>query len=78
MFIYIVMAAARPSSKTGHKTCIHRYRYLGDKRVTPVMTVGKKMIGYVDGQPVLDSNGREIPFKQIGELRVPPEPIKKK
>ena len=71
------MPAQKPGT-TGHKTCIHRFRYLGDKKVTPVMTVGGKMIGYVDGVAVVDHTGREIPFKQIGELRIPPEPPKKK
>ena len=71
------MAAQKPGT-VGYKTCIHRFRYLGDKKVTPVMTVGGKMIGYVDGAPVVDATGREIPFKQIGELRIPPEPPKKK
>lgn len=66
------------SGTPGHKTCIHRYRYLGDKKVIPVMTVGRKMIGYVDGVPVLGPDGKELAFKQIGELRIPPEPPKKK
>jgi hypothetical protein len=30
---------------------------------------GRKMIGYVDGEAVVDVNGKEIPFKMIGELR---------
>jgi hypothetical protein len=30
---------------------------------------GRKMIGYVDGEAVVDANGKSIPFKQIGELR---------
>jgi hypothetical protein len=30
---------------------------------------GRKMIGYVDGEAVVDANGKEIPFKMIGELR---------
>ena len=70
--------APQKHGPAGHRTCIHRFRYLGDKKVIPVMSVGGKMIGYVDGVPVTDATGREIPFKQIGELRVPPEPPKKK
>lgn len=70
--------APQKHGPTGHRTSVHRFRYLGDKRVVPVMTTGRKMIGYVDGVPVLDSNGNELPFKQIGELRIPPEPPKKK
>jgi len=53
----------------GTRSSRHRYRYLGDKKVQPVMTKGGKMIGYVDGEAVVDENGREIPFKKIGELR---------
>lgn len=61
-------------AKVGHgspgtRSSRHRYRYLGDKRVFPVMTKGGKMIGYVDGEAVVDENGREVPFKKIGELR---------
>jgi hypothetical protein len=41
---------------------------LGDKRVIPVQS-GNKMIGYVDGEAVVDANGKEMPFKMIGELR---------
>jgi len=29
------------------------------------MTTGGKMIGYVDGEAVVDKDGREIPFKKI-------------
>ena len=57
------------SGTPGHKNSKHRFRYLGDKKVQPVMTRGGKMIGYVDGEAVVDANGREIPFKKIGELR---------
>jgi hypothetical protein len=71
------MGAAKTSSKPGHKNCIHRFRYVGDKRVTPVQQ-GNRMIGYVDGQAVCDANGRELNFKQIGELRTPPEEPKTK
>jgi hypothetical protein len=39
---------------------------------------GNRMIGYVDGQAVCDANGRELNFKQIGELRTPPEEPKTK
>jgi len=53
----------------GTRSSRHRYRYLGDKRVMPVMTKGSKMIGYVDNEAVVDENGREVPFKKIGELR---------
>ena len=71
------MGAVKISSKPGHKNCIHRYRYLGDKRVMPVQQ-GNRMIGYVDGQAVCDANGRELTFKQIGELRAPVEELKTK
>jgi hypothetical protein len=57
------------SGTPGHRNSRHRFRYLGDKRVIPVMTGGGKMIGYVDGEAVVDVNGREVPFKKIGELR---------
>jgi len=53
----------------GHRNSRHRFRYLGEKRVIPVMTKGGKMIGYVDGEAVVNQDGREIPFKKIGELR---------
>jgi len=53
----------------GHRNSKHKFRYLGEKRVYPVMTKGGKMIGYVDGEAVTDRDGREIPFKKIGELR---------
>lgn len=53
----------------GHRNSKHRFRYLGEKRVYPVMTKGGKMIGYVDGEAVTDNDGREIPFKKIGVLR---------
>lgn len=53
----------------GHRNSVHKLRYLGDKRVYPVMTKGGKMIGYVDGEAVVNNEGREIPFKKIGELR---------
>jgi len=53
----------------GTRSSRHRFRYLGEKRVVPVMTKGGKMIGYVDGEAVVDANGKEIPFKMIGELR---------
>ena len=53
----------------GHRNSRHKFRYLGEKRVYPVMTKGGKMIGYVDGEAVTDKDGREIPFKKIGELR---------
>jgi len=57
-------------AKTGSsKNSKQRFRYLGDKKVQPVMTKGGKMIGYVDGEAVVDAQGREIPLKQIGELR---------
>ena len=63
-------APAKVGSGTpGHKNSKHRYRYLDDKRVQPVMTRGGKMIGYIDGEAVVDKDGREIPFKKIGELR---------
>jgi len=65
------------ASRTGFKNCIHRYRYLGDKRVTPVRQ-GNRMIGYVDGQAVCGADGRELNFKQIGELRIAPEDPKAK
>ena len=71
------MGATKSSSKPGHKNCIHRFRYLGDKRVTAVQQ-GNRMIGYVDGQAVCDAHGRELNFKQIGELRTPPEELKAK
>ena len=71
------MGATKSSSKPGHKNCIHRFRYLGDKRVTAVQQ-GKRMIGYVDGHAVCDAHGRELNFKQIGELRTPPEEPKAK
>lgn len=53
----------------GHRNSRHRYRYLGDQKVQPVMTRGGKMIGYINGEAVVDKEGREIPFKKIGELR---------
>jgi len=53
----------------GHRNSRHRFRYVGDKKVQPVMTKGGKMIGYIDGEAVVDKDGREIPFKKIGELR---------
>lgn len=53
----------------GHRNSRHRFRYLDDKRVYPVMTTGGKMIGYIDNEAVVDKDGREIPFKKIGELR---------
>lgn len=59
---------AKATAVPGFRTSRHRYRYLGDKRVIPVQS-GKKMIGYVDGEAVVDANGKEIPFKMIGELR---------
>lgn len=62
-------APAKTSGTVGYKTSKHRFRYLGDKKVQPVMTRGGKMIGYVDGEAVVDRDGREIPFKKIGELR---------
>jgi hypothetical protein len=71
------MGAAKVSSKPGNRSCIHRYRYLGDKRVMPVQQ-GSRMIGYVDGQAVCGPDGRELNFKQIGELRVPVEEPKAK
>ena len=57
------------SGSPGHRNSRHRFRYVGDKKVQPVMTKGGKMIGYVDGEAVVDKDGREIPFKKIGELR---------
>lgn len=60
------MSGSKPTTSKNSKL---RFRYLGDKKVQPVMTVGGKMIGYVDGEAVVDKNGKEIPFKQIGELR---------
>jgi hypothetical protein len=36
------------------------------------------MIGYVDGQAVCGADGRELNFKQIGELRIAPEDPKAK
>jgi hypothetical protein len=57
------------SGAPGTRSSRHRHRYLGEKRVYPVMTTGRKMIGYVDGEAVVDANGKEIPFKMIGELR---------
>jgi hypothetical protein len=71
------MGAAKVSSKPGHKNCVHRYRYLGDKRVLPVQQ-GNRMIGYVDGQAVCGPDGRELNFKQIGELKAPVEELKTK
>lgn len=60
------MSGSKPTISKNSKL---RFRYLGDKKVQPVMTVGGKMIGYVDGEAVVDKDGKEIPFKQIGELR---------
>jgi len=57
------------SGSPGCRNSRHRFRYIGDKKVQPVMTKGGKMIGYVDGEAVVDKDGKEIPFKQIGELR---------
>jgi hypothetical protein len=57
------------SGSPGYRNSRHRFRYLGDKRVYPVMTKGGKMIGYINGEAVVDINGREVPFKKIGELR---------
>jgi len=57
------------SGAPGTRSSRHRFRYVGDKKVQPVMTKGGKMIGYVDGEAVVDKDGKEIPFKQIGELR---------
>ena len=60
--------AAKATAVPGFRTSRHRYRFLGEKRVIPVRS-GRKMIGYVDGEAVVDANGKEIPFKMIGELR---------
>jgi hypothetical protein len=65
------MGAAKVSSRPGARTCIHRFRYLGEKLVKPVLFKGK-ICGHIDGELVLDSNGKAIGFKNIGELRVPP------
>jgi hypothetical protein len=60
--------ATRATGAPGSRTSHHKFRYLGDKRVIPVQS-GRKMIGYVDGEAVVDANGKEMPFKMIGELR---------
>ena len=60
--------ASRSTGAPGSRTSQHKFRYLGDKRVTPVQS-GRKMIGYVDGEAVVDAHGKSMPFKQIGELR---------
>jgi len=59
---------AKATAVPGFKTSRPKYRFLADKRVIPVQS-GRKMIGYVDGEAVVDANGKEIPFKMIGELR---------
>ncbi len=60
--------ATRATGAPGSRSSRHKFRYLGDKRVIPVQS-GNKMIGYVDGEAVVDANGKEMPFKMIGELR---------
>jgi hypothetical protein len=59
------------SAKAG--ASIVRYRYLDEKQVKPVKYVGKHgryMAGSVAGEfeLVCDSNGKPIPFQQIGAL----------
>ena len=60
--------ASRPTGAPGSRTSHHKLRYLGDKRVIPVQS-GGKMIGYVDGEAVVDAQGKSMPFRSIGELR---------
>jgi len=51
-------------------------RYLNDKKVTPIWycdyystpKVRGILAGEIDGETVVDNNGRPIPYKQIGEL----------
>jgi len=60
--------ASKSTGAPGSRTSHHKFRYLGDKRVMPVQS-GRKMIGYMDGEAVVDANGKSMPFKQIGVLR---------
>lgn len=59
----------------GHRSSIHRTRYLGDSEVRPTWYHGSReghgnyMAGSINGITVEDANGKPIPFKQIGELR---------
>jgi hypothetical protein len=59
---------AKATARPGHRTPKPRFRYLGEERVIPVQS-GKRMIGYVKGEAVVDANGKDLPFRSIGELR---------
>jgi len=60
--------AAKVTARPGHRTPKPRFRYLGEERVIPVQS-GRRMIGYVKGEAVVDANGNDLPFRSIGELR---------
>lgn len=72
------MAAAKTATGSGKRNSRNRHRYVlinGEKKlVTPAWYHGSReghgnyMAGHVDGNTVDDSNGRPIPFKQLGEL----------
>lgn len=72
------MAAGKTSShgKPGTFTSHHRVRFLGNDKVTPVFYAGHNlghgsyMAGQVNGKTVEDANGKPIPLRQIGELRL--------
>jgi hypothetical protein len=74
------MAASKTNPQAGgrtpgHRSSIHKTRYVGDHAVKPTWYHGSReghgnyMTGSIDGITVEDANGKPIPFKQIGELR---------
>ena len=65
------MALKKPARTVGHSTKKNSYRVRNGKEVRPAKYFGKHvghgnyMAGTVDGELVVDSSGKPIPYKQI-------------
>jgi hypothetical protein len=65
---------AKATARAGYRTSAPKTRMLDGKIVKPVLYAGRHeghgtyMAGAIEGELVLDKNGKPLPFKSIGIL----------